>query len=728
MPGHYVHLSAMRATAAALGSRRGAFRPERSERVDPDWKGMDMRALAALMQARPNFASLGAIGPDLFFFLPDFRDSKGLPLSSVLVQVLKFLEGLYEKLDPYVEKYNEYLGPITENAAEQMSRLTGGLSESVGNIIGELGDILIAAIEAFATDQIDIFEYFSLGHNRGWDEQAFLWSDMLHYRRTGQFGRALVATAVAMPDVSDRDKALAYAMGYLTHVATDVTGHAFVNSIAGGPFRLHWQRHHLVENHMDAFRYLSDPLRPGSGTQYPQVTESALYYDIAFNEGDGSPVARPAYPEGNTLRDNWTRRRLLDLDSELAAPIPDLLYQAITKVFYADGGKHPKILRDDDGKPTTDLIEETYRLLFRYLKMTTVDGFGHEPPPPPDVFPNLQFPTFNDPGSHESAPGSDGNDGDWWDDVLDFLLSVVKTILYIIEVAIYLATLPWAILADVLTYPPRLGLYYALELPLFHLFKNFRALLVMTGYLLPMDDEISVGLVHVGAPDPKAFHNLLDDAGDVFGGVGENLLERMPFRDQKYPRLTAFEEYKAPWKYPANEAPELLKTVAGPYARFSDPNVLFGNVPTNADIRDRLQDAQDQAEANAVGDDLRTDRHLGDAVSFSSYLIWLDSRDNPQPDGSRPPLIDWNMDADRGYGHHCWDWNRQKDTTFDDPEGNPYKAPCTWPTQAEDGTFNKDVPLQVHWSESDDPGCDRPPLEPRNTTERPVRRRGSAIK
>jgi hypothetical protein len=103
-----------------------------------------------------------------------------------------------------------------------------------------------------------------------------------------------------------------------------------------------------------------------------------------------------------------------------------------------------------------------------------------------------------------------------------------------------------------------------------------------------------------------------------------------------------------------------------------------------------------------------TERHLGDAVSFN-YLIWLDSRDSPQADGAKPPLIDWNLDADRGYGHHCWDWNRRKDISFPDPEGNPYNAPCTWPTQAEDGTFNKDVALQIHWAEFADPGCDRAP-------------------
>jgi hypothetical protein len=148
-----------------LEFRRGSFRPNGTKQIKADWTGADTRALGALMRAHPNFAGLGAIGPDLFFFLPDFRDVKGLPVSSALVQVLKFLEVLYAELEPYIDKYNEYLGPITENAAEQLSRMTGGLSESVGNIVGELGDILIAALE-FVTEQIDLFEYFARA-NRG---------------------------------------------------------------------------------------------------------------------------------------------------------------------------------------------------------------------------------------------------------------------------------------------------------------------------------------------------------------------------------------------------------------------------------------------------------------------------------------------------------------------------------------------------------------------------------
>jgi hypothetical protein len=71
--------------------------------------------------------AMGAMGPDLFFFLPDFRDVGDVELSSVLV--------------------------------------TGGLSESVGDITGELASILITALADLVTQQRDWWSFFSLGLN-----------------------------------------------------------------------------------------------------------------------------------------------------------------------------------------------------------------------------------------------------------------------------------------------------------------------------------------------------------------------------------------------------------------------------------------------------------------------------------------------------------------------------------------------------------------------------------
>jgi len=716
----------------ALRLARSGYDVRGSERIDPNWTGPDVKQLGALLQQYPNFGSLGAIGPDLFFFLPDFRNEGGINVSSVLVTVLRFLEDLYKAADPYISKWEHYLGPISEDTAEEMSRLTGGLSQTVGNISGELSGILITALEDFVVLQEDWWSFFSLGLDRGYDEKEYFWSDMLHYRDTGQFARAIWKNAQA----SNSDFARAYALGYITHVATDVTGHAFVNSISGGPFRLHWQRHHLVENHMDANWYLNDPTSPRAGDNYPQLTESALYFDLAFHDGTGGVVSRPSYPSGRTLRENWERKRLLDIDSKMPDPLPEILRQSMKEVWYPDG-KHPLILDRSDGRPAPDLIAQAYDLFFLYLKLVTVDGFSHEPPDPPDVFPNLNFPTMSDPAG-DAPPGDGGGAGgrSFWDDLLDFILSVIAVIAYIVEVAIYLATLPWAILADIVTYPLRLGLYYALELPLSHMLRSFRAVLVMTGYMLPMKDEIAQILIQIGNTESGAFKEVLNLDGDVFAGwlpPPEPIGPEQTYRDPDYPHaiLTTADrnpdEFRRPWSYPTSvrefhwtETSPPPPTTAGPHSAGAEPGVLFGAVNSDPAIRDRFETVASPGEADRVGQDVTPTEHLGDTVAFTEYLLWLSTRD-PVQKGGTVPLTEWNLDSDCGYGYHCWDWNRKTTNApglepDSDPGGFKYFEPCTPPPQTGQSylgpiSWNPAVPLQLHWDGPglQDPHCQEPP-------------------
>ena len=93
-------------------------------------------------------------------------------------------------------------------------------------------------------------------------------------------------------------------------------------------------------------------------------------------------------------------------------------------------------------------------------------------------------------------------------------------------------------------------------------------------------------------------------------------------------------------------------------------------------------------------------------------IFWLESRDNPQPDqGGAVPLVDWNLDADRGYGYHCWDWTRDANAKgVADPEGELFQPPCTWPSQADPpyrSQYRPDVPLKIYWTGPglQDPGC-----------------------
>jgi hypothetical protein len=89
--------------------------------------------------------------------------------------------------------------------------------------------------------------------------------------------------------------------GGICHLGTDVIAHSFVNEQAGGPFRTHWQRHHLVENHIDAWNYrqagAGGTLVPDdlAATEvYPDLGRSAFVYAVALDD---------EYPNG------WERRR-----------------------------------------------------------------------------------------------------------------------------------------------------------------------------------------------------------------------------------------------------------------------------------------------------------------------------------------------------------------------------------------------------------------------------------
>ncbi len=71
----------------------------------------------------------------------------------------------------------------------------------------------------------------------------------------------------------------AFALGWLCHCATDVVGHPFTNTKSGDPLRLHWQRHHLVENHFDAAAY---DQRYGADDRYRTIGTSALHFRLAW--------------------------------------------------------------------------------------------------------------------------------------------------------------------------------------------------------------------------------------------------------------------------------------------------------------------------------------------------------------------------------------------------------------------------------------------------------------
>jgi hypothetical protein len=687
------------------------------------------REIADLAKAHPNYYALGAVGPDLFFFLPDFRNH----LASPLIGVVHLLDDLYEKLDSWIlEDWERYFGPGSENVDEAISRLTGDLSTVVADIMGSLSSLLTNALIDLAAQSHDWFGLFSLGLNKGYDNKDFFWSDMLHYRKTSLFGHCLWSVAEEWATKPDEDAPLwshrlkAYALGYMTHLATDTTGHPFVNEKCGGPFRTHWQRHHLIENHIDAKTYDDEH---GTATNYNMFTESALHYRIAFGDDGGDGRTLPPYPPGdNSIRGLYVRKRHLDLDSEMPEELATLIFEAMEKAYNTssqptDHHKSeyisrttPDIIPGGDGRPEIGTIQETYLTLFRYLKLSTLDGFSHEKPPPPEAFPNLDFPQLTDP--HDDAPSEADDDMSLW----DWLLAILRFILWIVAIAIWLATVLPAIVLDLLTYGPRLLAYYTIELPLFLMIKAERAIMVMTGYFHPMQDEIDLGLIQIGNSNHGNFLQLLADVDDILGTglqVGASTAEPVP--DREFPHQTKFEEdgllnavlgqsseeYHHPWDYPKTPV-EICPTFSGPWKIGDLPHLLLeNNVPANESLIRKYTSAPTPFDTDMISiNEATATHHMGDPVNFSSFLMWQLAR--PEIEN----VADWNLDADRGYAYKCWDWNRHVNdlgagNLLTDTEGHPYVAPCTPPPQSEDKPYDPTATLKLYYLDKDqkDPGC-----------------------
>src|SRR5262249_50426179 len=176
---------------------------------------------------------------------------------------------------------------------------------------------------------------------------------------------------------------IAFAMGWTSHCATDVTGHPFTNAKSGGPFRLHWQRHHLVENHMDAAAY---SVGHAGAVNYDELDRSALHFRIAFRSQRSEPEYQgrtdapaydyfdhlPAYSTADTAIAEEERKQLFDMDP---GTLPDHLIQLIQKTMRQVYGDVPRVLKDapsfnldGSGRPNAVALNEMWNVCFRYLR------------------------------------------------------------------------------------------------------------------------------------------------------------------------------------------------------------------------------------------------------------------------------------------------------------------------------------------------------------------------
>jgi hypothetical protein len=136
-------------------------------------------------------------------------------------------------------------------------------------------------------------------------------------------------------------------------------------------------------------------------------------------------------------------------------------------------------------------------------------------------------------------------------------------------------------------------------------------------------------------------------------------------------------------------------TVSGPYPQGATPDqVLFRTGrPVSPGVRADYEQAPTPAHTDALNEEhigrsaTADSSPLGDPMQLCGYLMGQIL----QPDYAYG--VDFNLDADRGYGYRCWDWIRG-DQTGTDQRGQPYNLPVIAPEGAEAGPTYAAPPVQ----------------------------------
>jgi len=719
MPGWYIHMNVARKALDDLAANASASAIFAAD-------GMNAADVRQLARDNPAYAALGAIGPDIFFLLPDFKKP------TMLWSLFNEIRELYTWWDDnFLGPYESAIGPIGNNAQDLANALTGGLKEAIEGIFSQAIGFLKDEILKLILQQYDFFGILSSGVPSGFDEQSFFWSDMLHYRETYRFAAVLWQRAGdpdIVPDADARDRFRAFALGWMSHLATDVTGHAFVNQKAGGPYRVHWQRHHLVENHMDAQVYTSDH---GAQPIYDQMANAALHLWVSFNP-DGSsrvnffdPEPNPPYPAGDHSADITGRHAVWDVDSDMPDDLAQFISDALKAVYWPEKAPPappfmpqapmsplsdnplgpiaccPTIISSLDGRVPIQTggfaepedVAGAYWWVTKYMKFTTTDYYKIRRPEPPEPFVIPSFPS--PPGSGDSDPGPGAtDDSSAWQDFLSFLLALFAWAAYLAEIAIWPAAVVAGIIGGAITLPIRDALYEYLELPLYNLWLGVHTYLAMTGYVMPMPGEVNRGLNTLGVSVADDWQVVVAQLGDPDGGLTPATISTDPSGSAKTglpldvvldptsaismaaelgivggipiagvnpPEFPS--EFTRPWRWPAKDNQGDLVNIehpqspGGPYVVGMDANALFGAAPGDPAARTAFEAAKNERETIAIAANLLPHgQHLGDPKDYTAYVVARLTRDRLDPD----EVVNFNLDADRGYGYLCWDWRRDE--------------------------------------------------------------------
>lgn len=576
------------------------------------------------LAANMPIANLGSIGPDLLFWAPDYEivdklytlyknyaDLKAL-YDSIVQPIRDIRDAVVEPIEDAVETLAPSTVALIRHLIEEMKETAALFKKTVqtGLFAGVIsGADLITDATGFPSLASSFFQMFLPPLQLGLAENCWYWFDMLHYRRTGDFGRQLVENARG-GSVAQR----AYAYGYLSHIATDLVGHAYVNQIAGGPFRLQAQRHITAENWMDTWKFQQ-------------------YYNRNIN-----------LHFLNTL----------GLTPTLDPGVGDLLFKTLHDVYEAVD--HPRRL-PGDGFLTRQQIDETYDILYKVLDLMRDQAVSRPEEPfsnVADILEDALKDLFESPPSPPSSPSGTCSLGDilslgltassrecynnffkqladWFEYLGELLAWAFETLLDLFDLLLsLLLSLPIVVL---------LAILYALQLLLYEIFQLVRSTLALTGFIYPEPADLNDAHGrNLTTPFQCGLQGCLSRLRDASAS------------SSAYPRLTNLTVSHLVCPPPNIELPQTVANFAPPSAE-TTPDSFINQEPFNLDALAAYAESPSPAQTRAL---YKRCLRIGNATHLTAFMIAIAADENAPESLRRLAHTNWNLDSDRGYGYKTW--------------------------------------------------------------------------
>ena len=579
---------------------------------------------ASDIELNKGLANLGAIGPDLFFWSPDYDYvDKLYQLYKNMSEVID----IHNKVVEPVRKVKEEVGEVTEEAlsvlggstVELIKKTVKEIKETESRLRSTLANGLFSGVITI-DDWISSIgkvpkltsEFFTLftppmqdqlaGQMPRMDVRNWYWFDILHYRKVGRLAYEMKKKAFESND----PKLKAYTYGYLSHIATDVIGHAYVNQIVGGPYRINVQRHITVENFMDTWAYKH-------------------YYN----------------------GENISKTLLTHLELPNPANLPDSIINHIDQSIrdtYRNG--YPTRL-GNPGFLTQAQIRESYEIFYNVLSIMekmvisypdepfsgvqdvlahAVEDLFEAPPNPPPLPSRTQACDWDQIFSFGLTDDSRKCYEEFFDETEEWMNYAGELMLWTIETSLDLLDLILAAIASI-PISTLLALLYGTQLLLYDLYLTARSVLSDMGFFYPelfeLDSSKGVFLTTTALSCSYKF---------------------------KYPmtRNNTFSHLICPVSELENPS-----TVADFFqlSELVKPNQFIEKISFSIPGVEAYALSQSPAETRELE---RNNVRMGNAVDFTSWLI-SSINNNLTNREELTVFADWNLDSDRGYGYKSWD-------------------------------------------------------------------------